>query len=208
MPDHKIYLQDTMSLTDEVSAQSSLNPSVIRDEFELYRSNLTSKSGSGEFIVLYIILQVYIENHFHYYLRFLIGDGFTSGEVRPCWKEINHPPEKITCLKATLEKNKLNFDADLFDRILSNYRLLTDARNALAHGHQITKTYVGGAIEESHTKKLLTYDSFNQMIKSVNDLIKDWDNLMDQLLSQEVQCKTARLPQGGFFEHCKFKNPL
>ncbi len=200
--------KENINIKDKVSITSNLNPSVIRDEFELYRSKLNTNSKPGEFIVTYIILQVYIENHFHYYLRFLIGGGFTSGEKRDCWKETSHAPEKIKCFRKILTGNQIKFNNELFKSILDNYKTLTDVRNALAHGHPITRMCTDNSTEESEARKLLTHDSFSQIIKSTNSMINNWNLLMDELLAQEEQCKAAKLPQGRFVEHCKFKTSL
>lgn len=42
----------------------------------------------------------------------------------------------------------------------------------------------------------------------ISPLFRDWNSLMDQFLKQEEVCKLAKLPQGGFFEHCKFEKCL
>jgi len=83
----KIEVSDTISMSDSVSATSWLSPDVFRKEFEKYKDQYFREENDSDLIMAYILLQIYLENHFHYYLRFLIGDGFGQSPKLKNWKE-------------------------------------------------------------------------------------------------------------------------
>jgi hypothetical protein len=201
----KMELKDEFNVSDSVKITSLLDPVAFRREFEKYKDSFLKMEGTVDLIMAYLILQFYIENHFHYYLRFIIGDGFSSPKEITGWNEKKYPNEKIDCLQNFLVQHGFSFNHDLFSTIQAGYRAVTDIRNLLAHGHQVSTTLENSTKTESKAKSFLNRQEFGRVCGLVIEMAQAWNELLKELQQQEQLLRSSGLPMPGFFDNCKFK---
>ena len=199
-----MFFKDTAQASDTISITKSINPSCIRDELEPLLQASNSVTSDGQLIVIYILLQVYIENHFHYYLGFLIGNGFSSATPLPCWQERDHVPQKLTCFETVLSTNGISYDKQLLASVTRDYSKLTITRNALAHGHPLTETTGDGKLIKSKAKEYLEIETLKAIVITTNNMMFNWNALLEQLEGQKNVVKASPLPEVSFLKNCKF----
>lgn len=197
-------MKDTVRVTDSITVVKSTNPSVIKEELVTLLDSVDKDVSNGKLITIYVILQVYIENHFHYYLRFLIGDGFSSSKRIPCWREKDGVPNKLQCFETVLMSSNIKYDSDLLASVVSKYTKLTTIRNAMAHGHPLTETIAEGKKSVSKAMQHLDADSLQSALTMVNELMSEWNTFMESLENQELAFKSSPLPEASFIKNCKF----
>ncbi len=203
----EVNVSDSISITDSVSYSTHLSPEMYREEFERYRSLIASDDGGKGYTLAYIMLQLYIENHTHYFLRFLIGDGFSKNAV-VCWNPKDYIEQKLDCFRSVLDQSAIFYTPTLFDDIKTNYRYLCDVRNLLAHGHPITASYDNGTTTISDAKAYLEPQRFADITNRANVVINAWNTLMDEVGQQETLVRSAGLPSKSFFNDCKYNSIL
>lgn len=188
-----------------VTATSWLAPELFKKEFQNYKERYLKSDDDADLVMTYITMQLFIENHFHYYLRFIIGDGFGSAKPTSGWNEKDYPNQKIDCLKKFLSDNGFMFTQSLFDKVTTNYKTITDIRNLLAHGHRVTTTYAESTKTNSKAKDFLNRQEFAKACHMANEIADAWNALLTELQSQEALLKSSGLPMAHFFDNCKFK---
>jgi hypothetical protein len=195
-------MSDTVSLTDSLSVTSSINPQYWLIAFDEYKTKYQSLKNEEDLLVAYVMLQAYIENFFHYWLRFLIGGGFSSIKIND-WNDREDVRKKLDLFERYLSRNNLAFDYNDFDNIRLIFTDITSVRNRILHGHPITETHKDGQKIQSPTKAELTSKMFESHYTSALKLAGHWNKIMDTLHSQEP-IKNGILPQNNFFKNCKF----
>lgn len=188
-----------------VTATSWLAPELFRKEFENYKRRYLKDSADADVVLAYILLQLFIENHFHYYLRFIIGGGFGSAKNVVGWNEKKYPDKKLDCFETFLTNHSFIFTSDLFKKIKINYKEITDIRNLLAHGHRITTTHEGSTKINSKAKDFLNRQEFSRICLLANEIADAWNVLLIEIQGQESLLKSSGLPMAHFFDNCKFK---
>jgi hypothetical protein len=201
--DLSINVSDSIAVTEAISYTSHLSPGIYREEFERYRSLIQDGDGGKAYALSYILLQIYVENHIHYFLRFLIGDGFSHAPVS-CWKVKDYVDKKLQCFRSVLDQHGIQYTPTLFDAIDTNFRYLSDIRNLLAHGHPVTAMYDGGAVSISEAKAYLEPKRFMDTLNKANLVVDAWNTLIDEVGQQTVLLQSAGLPTQSFFNDCKF----
>jgi hypothetical protein len=199
-----MWFKDSATVTDSVSITKSINPSCIRDELVPMLEAVNKTTDNGRLIVIYILLQVYIENHFHYYLDFLIGNSFSSANSVACWNAKDNIQKKISCFETVLQISGMNYSSNLLSSTVNKYAQIAAARNALAHGHPLTETTENGKVTKSRAKTYLLPSTLSETIDTANKMMADWNTLISELQPQKDAIKKAGLPQGDFLKNCKF----
>jgi len=202
-----INVSDSVTITDSVSCSTNLSPEMYREEFERYQSSTTLDDGGKAYALSYILLQLYIENHTHYFLNFLIGDGFSKLAVA-CWDPTDYIEQKLDCFKTVLDQNSIVYTPTLFKDINTNYRYLCNIRNLLSHGHPITASYSNGSTTLSNAKTHLDAQHFAEIVGKANLVIDAWNQLMDEVGQQEKLTRSAKLPSRSFFDDCRYSSKL
>ncbi len=187
-----------------VSATSWLAPELFKKEFQKYKEIYLENNSDADLVMSYILLQLFIENHFHYYLRFMIGGGFKSGVIATGWKEMDYPDGKLVCLEVFLKKNNFVFTSALLAKIKDNYKRITNIRNALAHGHEVTTTF-DSVKKDSKAKGFLNRQKFNQTCLLANEIADAWNALLIELQEQKELLESSGSPTPHFLDYCKIK---
>lgn len=200
----QLVINDSVKITDSVSFTSWLAPSLFLKEFKSYRDNYLQKEDNGDLVMAYVTLQLFLENHFHYYLRFLIGGGFSSIKVEK-WEEKKRVTKKLDWFSDYLLSCHFKIDWDDFSKIKEYYQEITDIRNSFAHGHPVTETTSGNTRTSSRAKNYLDRQKFNDICNEANMISDLWNKIMCQLQEQDNTLKQSKLPAGHFFDNCKFK---
>ena len=190
-----------------MSYSTHLSPEIYREEFERYRSLNTPNDGGKGYILAYIMIQLYIENHTHYFLHFLIGDGFSKPAVAG-WDPQDYIEQKLDCFKSVLDQSSISYTPKLFNDIKTNYRYVCAVRNLLAHGHPITASSDNGTTTISDAKAYLEPQRFADITNKANIVISGWNTLMDEVGQQETLIRNVGLPSKSFFEDCKYSSNL
>lgn len=188
-----------------VIATSWLAPELFKKEFQDYKDRYLKSDSDADLVMAYITMQLFIENHFHYYLRFIIGGGFGSAKSTTGWNEKDYPDKKLECFEKFLISHKFVFTKNLFKTITANYKVITEIRNLLAHGHRVTTTYAGSTKTNSKAKDFLNRQEFAKTCLLANEIADSWNTLLIELQNQESLLKSSGLPMSHFFDNCKFK---
>lgn len=186
-----------------ITATSWMAPQFFLEEFESYKKKYFEKEENKNLVMAYLLLQFYLENHFHYYLRFLIGGGFSSLQVEK-WDEKCSVQKKLTWLQDHLINNNFSIEQNDFEVIKSNYQDISDIRNSFAHGHPVTETTNGANKFRSTAKDFLTRQKFNETRAKANEICELWNKIMTDLQGQKILLRPAKLPEPHFFDNCKF----
>lgn len=192
-----------VSISDKVALTSWLSPKFFQEEFENYKKRYFHKENKKDLIMAYILLQLYLENHFHYYIRFFVGGGF--GLQLKNWREEDYVPKKLNEFKKFLSKNNFNFNIQDLKEIENYYTEIILIRNSLVHGHPIKETTEQGMKIQSDARKNLTRQRFNGVRYKANKIADLWNKLMSNLQEQEDLLKSSKLPNRHFFDNCKFQ---
>jgi len=201
---HHITLPENIGLKDSVTATSWLAPQFFLEEFESYKQKYFQKGENKDLVMAYILLQFYLENHFHYYLRFLIGGGFSSLKVEE-WNGKCGVKTKLDWFRDHLVSNSFVINGLDFEFIKDNYQAIADIRNSFAHGHPVTETSNGGVKVRSEAKDFLTRQKFNEIRGKANQICELWNKIMTEVQNQKSLLKMAKLPEPHFFNNCKFE---
>lgn len=188
-----------------VTATSWLAPELFKKEFQKYKESYLENDSDADLVMAYITMQLFIENHFHYYLRFIIGGGFGSAQPIVGWNEKDYPNQKIDYFEEFLSDKGFVFTSSLLEKVTTNYKAITDIRNLLAHGHRITTTYAGSTKINSKAKDFLNRQEFAKTCLLANEIADAWNTLLTELQSQESLLRSSNLPMAHFFDNCKFK---
>jgi len=202
--EHHITLSETTAVKERVTVTSSLAPQFYLEEFESYKRRYFKTEESRDLVMAYILLQFYLENHFHYYLRFLIGGGFSSFKIEG-WNEGCYVNTKLDRFREYLISNNFVISAQDFEVIKNNYQDIADIRNSFAHGHPVTEMGYGGEKLSSVARDLLTRQKFNETRGKANQVCELWNKIMTEVQNQRPLLRTAKLPESHFFDSCRFQ---
>lgn len=202
--EHHITLSETAALNDSVAVTSWLTPRFYLEEFESYKKKYFNTEESRDLVMAYILLQFYLENHFHYYLRFLIGGGFSSLKIE-AWNERCYADRKLDWFLDYLTSNNFVIHVQDFEIIKDNYKDIANTRNSFAHGHPVTETNDGFEKISSAAKNLLTRQEFNETCAKANRISELWNKVMTEVQNQRPLLGKTKLPAPHFFDNCKLQ---
>lgn len=196
-------LSERMTLRDSVSMTIHQSPELFLGEFGVYEKKYLDQNANKDLIMAYILLQIYIEDHLHYFLRFLVGGGFSF--TLPDWKEEDTIYKKLNWFKDYLFKNSFVLNEKDFQELGTDIHAVSSVRNKFVHGHAVTEKRGEETIIRSEAKEFLTRQKFSEIRKVANDLTDRWNKIMCELQNQEHLLRLAKLPTKNFLNDCKFK---
>lgn len=194
-------MRDDISIDDSVPLTSSRNPEHWITIFYEYQKKYNTSKDEADLLLAYVLLQAYLENFFHYWLRLLVGGGFPNLKIAN-WSETDDVRKKLDLFERYLSRNKLTFDYQDFDLVRSFFSSITNVRNKILHGHPITQTHYAGKLKLSKTKQLLNINELEQSYTEAQTISIHWNNIMNSLHAQEP-IASGVLPEGNFFKYCK-----
>lgn len=205
MSNKAIKLTETVSITDSISITTSLSPLIYREEFAKYRDTAFVGGGDKFLVFSYILLQLYLENHFHYFLRLLVGGGLGPRVLIQGWNEKDYADQKLEKLRRYLTSVNIKFTDSEFDFLLEAFRNISSIRNKFAHGHPVTKKMGSGIIEQSEAKDYLEIAKLRDTILLANQIVTSWNRILAELQEQENLLKASGLPSKSFLGDCKLE---
>lgn len=173
---------------------------IFRNEFEYYLEKYKNDKKIENLIFVFITLQIYIENFLHYKMRTFIKLEFNyNAEKIKNWEkecEFKYINDKTNNKTEKVNKGKLSWlishvSLQNNEKVIQNKKVIeekfekiTEIRNALIHGHEISTS--GTSLNDnrinSETKEYLCDEKLEKIIKEINILGKNWNELMDIFL--------------------------
>lgn len=195
-------MKDSIKISDNVSVTSWLSPRIFFEEYLKHKERYLKKEESKDLLLAYIFLQLYLENHFHYYLRFLIGGGM--GKKIDKWNDEDSVFKRLKYFKQFLFENDFILDQAHFKIIENNFKYISDIRNLFLHGHPVTKTIKDNKEQISDAKRFLSRQEFNNTRKIANHLFNTWNGIILNIQKQDKLLNKSGLPSTSFLDECKF----
>ncbi|MEA2088744.1 MAG: hypothetical protein U9O55_02815 [Patescibacteria group bacterium] len=193
--DHKIILKENINICEETAWELETDAIIFRNEFNYYLKKFERDKSEHTLILIFIMLQIYIEYFLHQNMRHVIRLEFKRNN-RSKYEEwiknekLNIKRKLFYFVKYFLleKKNEAILAKKEIEKI---FKEITDIRNLLVHGHKIS--LAGSAdsnhIEISKTKGYLTENILKLIIGKVNLLGKNWNKLLNLVLSN---CKALK----------------
>jgi hypothetical protein len=211
----KIMISDKTKITESIKITTSLNlPTIYYKEFFIYRNKYLESNLDSDLVMSYILLQLFLENHFSYYLRFLIGGGLRK-EIKGYKEKLNiynkyddkgviKEKGKISIFFDYLTENSFVVNSNDFLKILTLYAEISKIRNLFIHGHPVTETNNNGSTSISESKDFLNRPKFGYICDKSNQICECWNRIMCDLQNQSVLL-SKYLCEKSFLDNCKFK---
>jgi hypothetical protein len=204
MKEFRVEITDNIKIDDSLKLVGSLTThKIFLKEFKLYKEKYLKKEENNDLIMAYILLQLSLENHFHYYLKLVIGGGL--GQALPQWSDWAYVPAKLKCFRDSLLQNNFIVNSDDFNKIENYFNNITNIRNKFAHGHPVTETLENNTSTNSETKNYLTRQEFNKTCDEANKLADLWNKIICNLQDQRDPLQITNLPANYVLDECKFK---
>lgn len=197
---------DTIRVTDAIKISGIKNtPSILLQQYYTHREAITKDSDDGEYLVLFLFLQVYLENHFHYYLGFLIGEDMGRGKRFSEWDERDSVLQKLLLFELVIYRLKLAEVDVEFKTIKRYYTKINKIRNAIAHGHKISKTVGNGKTHETFLRNIFNQPLLNlcKIEENTLEIKQGWSSIIKKVCGDKGAIDKSPLPNASFWSNCE-----
>lgn len=204
-------MMNALRIKESFKITGSLNlPTIYRGEYKKYKDDYFKNNQTKDLIMTYILLQLSLESHFHYYINVLIGDRGEWDEStalilfdKNSRKEIG----KIYKFFELLSSWGYLVNEERSTRILESMRQINQKRNKFIHAHTINHTIDSTLenVEETATKTLLTREKLIETINEANRVSDTWNSLLCELQKQPDELGFGKLPASHVIDYCKFR---
>jgi hypothetical protein len=180
--DHALHLSEHVGVSEYHCATREVDAVIYRNEFLKFRQS--------ELIFSFIVLQIYIECFLHQNMRRIVELEFKPPRkvIFDEWitKERRYVPQKLEHF-INLFDLPPSESLYLVEGIKDRFKNISDIRNLLAHGHEISE-WSDSEERASKTEALaiLTKSQFAQTEKEINELGLMWNELLDHV---QPRCK-------------------
>lgn len=207
---HKITLKEEIKMNDSVVWELEVDAIIFRDEFNYYLEKFKKDKSEKTLVFIFIILQIYVEYFLHQNMRRVISLEFKHSDKSKYKEWIKAKNEKLNISKKLshfiqyflLENN--NKVIAIKKEIETIFKEITDIRNLLVHGHKISLAgnVDSSYIEVSRTRGYLDKDVLIKVIANINQLGKNWNDLLDLILNE---CKALKRIDDFKFSNLDYK---
>lgn len=208
--EHKIILKEKIKIKDSMAWELEVDAIIFRDEFNYYLEKFKKDGSEKTLVFVFIMLQIYVEYFLHQNMRRVISLEFKHNDKSKYEEWTKEESERFKVNKKlshfiqyfSLENN--NEIIVVKEEIEIIFKEITDIRNLLVHGHKISLAgnTDSSDIEVSETRGYLDKDILIEVIANINQLGKNWNNLLDLILSE---CKALRKIDDFKFSNLDYK---
>lgn len=188
----------SIKISENVKCELTKGPNMFLDQFYHYKELCDNDNNIKYIIFCFVFLQIYIECFLHYNIRNVVKMEFKSprDSIKNSWvsdaNEGMYIRDKITAF-AKLFFNNGEADSEI-KNIIDNFQLISDIRNSIAHGHEISEwADSSGQGQKSETMSYLNILELEKQINNVNNLGNNWNLLLNKIYSVCVNIKDKNL---------------
>ena len=183
--DHVLNFSEHVGVSEYHRITKEIDAVTYRNEFLKFRTGYLESHGQTELIFSFIVLQIYIECFLHQNMRRIVGLEFKPPRqvILNEWikQERRYVPQKLEHFINLFEPPPSE-SLHLVEGIKDRFKNISDIRNLLAHGHEISEW----SDSEERTGKtealaILTKSQFAQTEKEINELGLMWNELLDHV---------------------------
>lgn len=194
----KNILKENMNVSESVAWELTTDAVIFRAQFEKYRNQYVAQSIEEDHSIIFafIFLQVYVEYFLHQNMRRVVTLEFRNTDQKKYQKWMDNERNfiedkisrsgKLSMFVQFFFHNSLQKISTLKKSIENNFKEITDIRDLLVHGHDISISgnIDSSKIEVSHTRALLTPEELEETTGKANKLGECWNKLLEEIFDQ------------------------